>query len=178
VRQDPDVIMVGEIRDRETADIAIRAALTGHLVFSTLHTNDAAGGVARLLEMGIEPYLVTSSVLGFIAQRLVRVLCAHCQEPAAPSPELRHQFGVADLPPAAMRSRGCDACKHTGFQGRTAIYEFLVVDEQIQQMILRRGSAREISRLAQQAGMRTMRQDGWLKILAGITTPQEVLRVT
>jgi type II secretion system protein E len=181
LRHDPDIMMVGEVRDPETAEITIRSALTGHLVFSTLHTNDAAGGITRLLDMGIEPYLVASSVLCFIAQRLVRVVCPSCQEEYAPEPSLKEQFGPAiggDLPSQLVQGRGCTACKRTGYKGRTAIYEFLVVDEPIQQLILRCASSHEILRAAQKAGMRTLRQDGWLKIVQGMTTPQEVLRVT
>jgi len=178
LRHDPDIMMVGEVRDPETAEITIRSALTGHLVFSTLHTNDAAGGVARLLDMGAEPYLVASSVLGFIAQRLVRVVCPACDEPAALAPDVAEQFGYADVPAVLHRGRGCEGCKGTGYQGRTAIYEFLVVDEAVQALILRRASAGEIARAARQEGMRTLRQDGWRKILQGVTTPEEVLRVT
>ena len=180
LRHDPDIMMVGEVRDPETAEITIRSALTGHLVFSTLHTNDAAGGVTRLLEMGIEPYLVASSVLCFIAQRLVRVVCASCAESRPVEPGLRDQFSLTGPAPATLRvGRGCAACKHTGYHGRTAIYEFLVVTEPIQQLILKRASSHEIAQAAQRlGGMRTLRQDGWLKIQRGLTTPQEVLRVT
>ena len=178
LRHDPDIMMVGEVRDSETAEITIRSALTGHLVFSTLHTNDAAGGITRLLDMGIEPYLLASSVLGFIAQRLVRVVCRACHVRVPPAPELRGQFGLAELPAQLIQGRGCPACKGTGYSGRTAIYEFLIVDEPIQSLILRRASSQEVRRAAQQHGMRTLRQDGWLKILQGVTTPQEVLRVT
>ena len=180
LRHDPDIMMVGEVRDPETAEITIRSALTGHLVFSTLHTNDAAGGVTRLLDMGIEPYLVASSVLGFIAQRLVRVICSSCQEEREPEPGLREEFGLLEPPPSRLRyGRGCPDCKGTGYKGRTAIYEFLLLSEPIQQLVLKRGSSHEIARAAQQQGrMRTLRQDGWQKILQGFTTPQEVLRVT
>jgi len=180
LRHDPDIMMVGEVRDPETAEITIRSALTGHLVFSTLHTNDAAGGITRLLDMGIEPYLVASSVLCFIAQRLVRVVCASCAEPRPAEPGLREEFGLAESVPEHLRSgRGCPACKETGFKGRTAIYEFLLVDEPIQQLILTRASSHEIAQAAQRLGkMRTLRQDGWQKILRGLTTPQEVLRVS
>ena len=189
LRHDPDIMMVGEVRDPETAEITIRSALTGHLVFSTLHTNDASGGIARLLDMGIEPYLVTSSVLCFIAQRLVRVICQACREVGQAPTTLREQFGVEELPKQLAHGRGCAVCKGTGFRGRTAIYEFLMVEEAVQQLILRRASAGDIRRMAQQAGppaadgsrragMRTLRQDGWLKIVAGLTTPEEVLRVT
>jgi type II secretory ATPase GspE/PulE/Tfp pilus assembly ATPase PilB-like protein len=178
LRHDPDVMMVGEVRDPDTAEITIRSALTGHLVFSTLHTNDSAGGVTRLLDMGVEPFLVSSSVLCFIAQRLARVICRECQEDAPVSPALREQFGVQQLPRTLKRGRGCLTCKGTGYRGRTAIYEFLVVDEPIQQLILKRASSHEIRRAAQQQGMRALRQDGWLRITQGLTTPQEVLRVS
>ena len=178
LRHDPDIIMVGEVRDPETAEITIRSALTGHLVFSTLHTNNAAGGVTRLLDMGTEPFLVASSVLGFIAQRLVRVICEQCKESVPCERELLQQFGLKELPPKISRGRGCAACKNTGYKGRTAIYEFLAVDETIQQLILRRASSQEIMRAAQQAGMRSLRQDGWVRITQGLTTPQEVLRVS
>jgi type II secretion system protein E len=181
LRHDPDIMMVGEVRDPETAEITIRSALTGHLVFSTLHTNDAAGGVTRLLDMGVEPFLVSSSVLCFIAQRLVRVVCPACREGYAVDPSLLEKFNVSGpLPTTTLqRGRGCADCKGTGFKGRTAIYEFLVVSDPIQQLILKRASSHEIARAAQQAnGMHTLRQDGWRKVLRGITTPQEVLRVT
>ena len=180
LRHDPDIMMVGEVRDPETAEITIRSALTGHLVFSTLHTNDAAGGVTRLLDMGIEPYLVASSVLCFIAQRLVRTVCPSCREERPAEPGLRQQFGLREEPPPLLRyGRGCPACKGTGYKGRTAIHEFLALDDLIQPLVLNRSSSHEIARAAIEAGkMRTLRQDGWQKILAGITTPQEVLRVT
>ena len=177
LRHDPDILMVGEVRDPETAEITIRSALTGHLVFSTLHTNDAAGGVTRLLDMGVEPFLVASSVLCFIAQRLVRVVCPACATQRSPEPILKEQFGVSELPNTLKVGRGCPACKATGYQGRTAIYEFLVVDEAIHQLVLKRVSSHDILRTAKQAGMRTLRQDGWLKITQGLTTPEEVLRV-
>ncbi len=181
LRHDPDIMMVGEVRDPETAEITIRSALTGHLVFSTLHTNDAAGGVTRLLDMGIEPFLVASSVLCFIAQRLVRVICPECGEDR-PAPEgLREQFGVKaeEIPKTLHYGRGCASCKGTGYKGRTAIYEFLVVSEPVQQLILNRASSHDIARAAiASGGMRTLRQDGWQKILRRQTTPEEVLRVT
>jgi type II secretion system protein E len=180
LRHDPDIMMVGEVRDPETAEITIRSALTGHLVFSTLHTNDAAGGVTRLLDMGIEPFLVASSVLCFIAQRLVRVVCGTCREERPAPIALREQFALAGTLPAALHyGRGCAACKGTGYKGRTAIYEFLAVTEAVQQLILARASSHEIARAAIASGqMRTLRQDGWQKIVQGITTPEEVLRVT
>lgn len=180
LRHDPDIMMVGEVRDPETAEITIRSALTGHLVFSTLHTNDAAGGVTRLLDMSIEPYLVASSVLCFIAQRLVRVVCPACAEDRPAGPGLREEFGLTgDVPKTLRYGRGCPACKGTGYKGRTAIYEFLPLNERIQQLILQRASSHDIAHAAIQTGqMRTLRQDGWRKIQQGVTTPEEVLRVT
>ncbi|MBI3997381.1 MAG: Flp pilus assembly complex ATPase component TadA [Candidatus Omnitrophica bacterium] len=180
LRHDPDIMMVGEVRDPETAEITIRSALTGHLVFSTLHTNDAAGGVTRLIDMGIEPYLVASSVLCFIAQRLVRVICPSCQAEQPAPPGLRDEFGLTGQVPATVRyGKGCRACKGTGYKGRTAIHEFLLVTDNIQQLVLKRASSHDITHLAQQTQqMRTLRQDGWLKIQQGLTTPEEVLRVT
>jgi type II secretory ATPase GspE/PulE/Tfp pilus assembly ATPase PilB-like protein len=180
LRHDPDIMMVGEVRDPETAEITIRSALTGHLVFSTLHTNDSAGGVTRLLDMGIEPYLVASSVLCFIAQRLVRVICQVCAEDQPSPPGLREEFGLTGEIPRTLRyGRGCQACKGTGYKGRTAIYEFLVVSEPIQQLILKRAPSQEIARAGQaHGGMRTLRQDGWQKLFQGVTTRDEVLRVT
>jgi type II secretion system protein E len=179
LRHDPDIMMVGEVRDPETAEITIRSALTGHLVFSTLHTNDAAGGVTRLLDMGIEPYLVASSVLCFIAQRLVRVVCPSCAEPVPAEPWLAAEFGLTGPLPSSLRAgRGCAACKETGYKGRTAIYEFLVITDALERLILARSSSHDIALAAQQAGMRTLRQDGWDKVVQGVTTPQEVLRVS
>ncbi len=186
LRHDPDIMMVGEVRDPETAEITIRSALTGHLVFSTLHTNDAAGGVTRLLDMGIEPFLVASSVLCFIAQRLVRVVCPNCKESRPPGPGLMEEFGVAasEIPKTLFYGKGCTVCKGTGYKGRTAIYEFLPVTDTIKQLILQQSSSQDIARAAQQAGpvgkggMRTLRQDGWRKIVSGLTTPEEVLKVS
>jgi type II secretion system protein E len=181
LRHDPDIMMIGEVRDPETAEITIRSALTGHLVFSTLHTNDAAGGITRLLDMGIEPYLVASSVLCFIAQRLVRVVCPACAEQRPAEAALAEEFGLTrgELPSTLRYGRGCGACKGTGYQGRTAIYEFLPVAEPIQQLILQRAAAQQIARAAQAKGqMHSLRHDGWQKILRGLTTPPEVLRVT
>jgi len=173
VRQDPDVILVGEIRDRETAEIAIHAALTGHLVFSTLHTNDAPGAVTRLLEMGIEDYLLSSALLGVLAQRLVRLICPQCKVPAPPGEGVAWAEGAT-----VYRGRGCEACAHTGYQGRTGIYELLVMNDALRQLILRRADAVTLRQAAQEAGMRSLAADGWAKVKAGLTTPQEVLRVT
>lgn len=177
VRQDPDVVLVGEIRDRETAEIAVHAALTGHLVFSTLHTNDAAGAITRLLEMGIEDYLLASAVVGILAQRLVRLICPDCRVPL--SAEEKEALGMpGDLPGELYKGEGCPACAFTGFQGRTGIYELLLVEEALRQLILRRADAVALRQAAQQAGMQTLAEDGWAKVAAGLTTSQEVLRVT
>jgi type II secretory ATPase GspE/PulE/Tfp pilus assembly ATPase PilB-like protein len=181
LRNDPDVMMVGEVRDLETARITIQAALTGHLVFSTLHTNDAASGITRLMDMGIEPYLISSAVECFIAQRLVRVLCLQCRIPAKVSLEVARDFG---LDPARVQevniyeAKGCKACRMTGFQGRIAIGEFLLLDDEMRLMISRQASAREIKDKAISKGMKTLRRHGWEKVAAGLTTPGEVLRAT
>ncbi|MFH0731472.1 MAG: ATPase, T2SS/T4P/T4SS family [Candidatus Omnitrophota bacterium] len=184
LRHDPDIMMIGEVRDLETAEIAIRVALTGHLVFSTLHTNDAASGIARLLDIGLEPYLVASSVEAFIAQRLVRVICPHCKyEDSQHSKELIKQIsgesGIKlEKDIKIYRGKGCNECNFTGFFGRTAIYEILVIDDKIKDLIVRRAAAGEIKKTALASGMRTLRQDGWRKVIDGITTPEEVMRVT
>ena len=180
LRQDPDVIMVGEIRDRETAEIAIRAALTGHLVFSTLHTNDAAGAVTRLVDMGIEPFLVSSSVEALIAQRLVRTICAKCKEEYRPDPELLREVGfpAGDGPVTLYRGRGCEDCRFTGYRGRTGIYEILVLHEYLRPLIIERASSTTLKQAAVSHGMKTLREDGWAKVRAGITTVEEVSRVT
>jgi general secretion pathway protein E len=180
LRQDPDVILVGEIRDGETAEIAIQAALTGHLVFSTLHTNDAAGAVTRLIDMKIEPFLISSSVMAILAQRLVRVLCKECREPYPITPaeisELEIKRGVDNA--TVYRAKGCEACFNTGYLGRTAIYELLSVDDEMRQMIMKNSDASMIKALAIERGMMTLRQDGAEKILKGITSVEEVVRVT
>jgi len=180
LRHDPDIMMVGEVRDFETAEITIRVALTGHLVFSTLHTNDAAGGLTRLLDMGIEPYLVASSVECFIAQRLVRIICSHCKTKAAPGKKTLQEFGVENSAGnlTVYEGKGCESCKHTGYKGRTAIYEFLVMNEDIKDMVFKRSSSDQIKKKALQLGMHTLRMDGWEKIKAGVTTLNEVMRVT
>jgi len=184
LRHDPDVMMVGEVRDLETADIAIRVALTGHLIFSTLHTNDAASGVTRLLDIGVEPYLVASSVIAFIAQRLVRVICQDCkqEDPEALS-EVKEMIRRDLSLPAheairIFKGRGCDTCNGTGFLGRTAIHEILIADEEIRKMIFLRASPEDVKARACAVGMETLRQDGWRKVLKGITTPDEIIEVT
>jgi general secretion pathway protein E len=180
VRQDPDVILIGEIRDRETAEIAIQSSLTGHLVFSTLHTNDASSAVTRLIDMGIEPFLVTSSIVAIIAQRLVRVLCPHCKEVYAPDEESLTNLGLDRSVlrnNTFYRKKGCNLCMQTGFRGRTAIFEILIVDEEIKRLVLKTSDANQINELAVKQGMITLQKDGIDKVLAGITTTEEVLRV-
>jgi type II secretory ATPase GspE/PulE/Tfp pilus assembly ATPase PilB-like protein len=184
LRHDPDVMMVGEVRDLETAEIAIRVALTGHLVFSTLHTNDAASGITRLIDIGLEPYLVASSVDAFIAQRLLRLNCPHCkQEDNEVVPALKEQIAkeLGNIYPDEVkifRSKGCQACNFSGFLGRTAIHEILVLNEQIKELTSKKAASDEIKKCAVNNGMKTLRQSGWLKVIEGQTTPDEVLRVT
>jgi general secretion pathway protein E len=179
VRQDPDVILVGEIRDLETAEISIQAALTGHLVFSTLHTNDAPSAITRLQDMGVEPYLLSSVLEGVLAQRLVRRICQVCRMPDTPVAADIEALGIeADPQTKLFRGRGCDDCRGTGYRGRTGIYELFAITEDIRSLILRRASSREIRRLAIEQGMVTLRQDGWARAVEGVTTIEEVLRVT
>jgi len=179
VRQDPDIIMVGEIRDRETADIAIHAALTGHLVFSTVHTNDAAGAVTRLLDMGIEPYLVASSLIGVVAQRLLRTLCPRCKVPFQPTPEQAREIGLTAEQAADVtlyHQSDCDFCLR-GYHGRTGVFELLPVDEEVGDQVLHKASSNEIKQRAVQKGMRTLLADGRLKAAEGTTTIEELVRV-
>ena len=179
VRQDPDVIMVGEIRDPETADISIQAALTGHLVFSTVHTNDAAGAITRLLDMGVENFLLSSALLGVLAQRLVRVICPKCKEEAPLTPTLKLEMGLLDKENVKVyRGKGCSACSQTGFKGRCGIYELLVIDDSIRELILKKTTAQAICDQGRKKGMRTLREDGWDKVIKGVTTVEEILRVT
>lgn len=184
VRQDPDVVLVGEIRDRETAEIAIHAALTGHLVFSTLHTNDASGAVTRLLEMGIEDFLLASAILGILAQRLVRLICPECRQPLSQTVGLEamgngpNGLTLEKKPERFFIGAGCPACYHTGYQGRTGIYELLLVGDAIRQLILKQADASALRQTAVSLGMQTMADDGWAKVAQGLTTTQEVLRVT
>ena len=181
VRQDPDVILVGEIRDRETAEIAIQSSLTGHLVFSTLHTNDAASAVTRLIDMGIEPFLVTSSVIAIVAQRLVRVLCPKCKEAYTPDDESLVNLGIdkkqLDSHPL-YRKQGCTACMNTGYRGRTAIFEILILDDPLKRLILKTSDANQIQDEAMKRGMTNLLADGARKVLEGTTTIEEVFRVT
>ncbi len=208
LRQDPDVIMVGEIRDKETADIAMHASMTGHLVLSTLHTNDSAGAVTRLVEMDIEPFLVRSTVIGILAQRLVRVLCDHCRVPYEATPYELQQLGIdrertrwrdnrrvspryqlpgvdyepvgwrQDTPPTFYKPGGCERCDHKGFTGRRGIYELMVVDDIVGALVLKNADAQTIKRAAQNSGMDTMRDDGARKVLLGRTTVEEVVAAT
>jgi general secretion pathway protein E len=182
LRQDPDIIMVGEIRDRETAEIAIQASLTGHLVFSTLHTNDAAGAVTRLLDMGVEAFLVASSVIAIIAQRLVRVICKDCREAYRPEPALVKEIGLdsGDLPFDGFfyQGKGCASCLQTGYRGRSGIYELLVIDDAIRSLIMSGADSNVIKRRAIEQGMVTLLRDGGLKVVKGVTTVDEILRVT
>jgi general secretion pathway protein E len=172
VRQDPDVIMVGEIRDRETADIAIRSSLTGHFVFSTLHTNDAPSAITRLTDMGMENYLITSSVVAVLAQRLVRVICQHCKE----------RNGTRIAPDGSTVvcyiGHGCERCFGSGYTGRVGIFELMELGDEIRQLIMKNADAAAITNVARRNGMRNLREDGWLKVMNGVTTPDEVMRVT
>lgn len=184
LRHDPDILMVGEVRDLETAEIAIRTALTGHLVFSTLHTNDAASGMTRLIDMGIEPYLLASSIEAFVAQRLVRVICPHCKVEDTHVPdhilsEIAEASKETDIKSIKVyKGAGCDHCNHTGYFGRTAIYEILTLDEHIRDAIFNKPRAEQLKRLALSSGMISLRQDGWRNVLQGVTTPEEVMNVT
>src|ERR1700675_2747355 len=180
LRQDPNVVMVGEIRDVETADIAIRAAMTGHLVFSTLHTNDAVGGITRLLDMDVEPFLLASVVKSFIAQRLVRTSCPECSEKVDYPAEYLAEIGfpVKELGTKFMRGKGCEQCRHTGYQGRAAIYEICVVTEPLRKFIMQKKDGGELKQCAIAEGMETLRQDGWRRVAKGNTTIEEVVRVT
>ena len=182
LRQDPDVIMVGEIRDKETAEIAIRAALTGHLVFSTIHTNDSTSTITRLLDMDIEPFLVSSSVEGIVAQRLIRKLCIHCKRPKSYQYEFLKQHGFPteklnkDI--VLYEAVGCDECRGTGYSGRSGIFEILPITDEIRPLIISNASSGSIKNAALQQGMKTLREDGWDKVIEGITSIDEILRVT
>ncbi len=181
VRQDPDIILVGEIRDKETAETAIQSALTGHLLFSTLHTNDAAGAITRLLDIGVENFLLSSTLLGILAQRLVRVICPHCKKQILPEEKLLKAMNLSpgELSQIAFfAGEGCEECNHTGFKGRIGIFEYLPLDDDIRREIIATAGTERIKDVALQKGMLTLRQDGWNKVKKGITTISEVLRVT
>jgi general secretion pathway protein E len=181
LRQDPDVILVGEIRDLETADMAIQASLTGHLVFSTLHTNDSAGAITRLVNMGIEPFLVSSSTIAILAQRLVRNICKHCKEEYEPELESLLELGLTEAQAkgkTAFRGLGCDKCLGRGYFGRTGIFELLVMTARVQELTLQGADSNVIKREAKRGGMRTLREDGASKVFKGVSTIEEVMRVT
>jgi general secretion pathway protein E len=182
VRQDPDVIMIGEMRDLETARIAVQSALTGHLVLSTLHTNDAAGGITRLLDMGLEEYLLTSTVNGILAQRLVRKLCPVCKEGAVAAPEIVNDLRLKRFAPdgdiVLYKPVGCSACAGMGYRGRLAIIEFLPMTDPIRKLIMAHEEAGVIQKLAIAEGMQTLYENGLVKVMQGITTLEEVMRVT
>ncbi len=180
LRQDPDIVMVGEIRDHETADIAVKAALTGHLVLSTLHTNDAPGAITRLADMGIEPFLISSSTTMACAQRLVRRICPHCKEEITVPPELARRLRFSDQEAAAtfFRGAGCDRCKHTGYMGRAAVIEVMLINDAVRDAIVREANAAELKKIGLEHGMKTLRMAGLEKARNGITTLEEVLRVT
>ncbi len=181
VRQDPDVILVGEIRDRETAEIAVQSALTGHLVFSTLHTNDSASAITRLVDMGVEPFLISSSILAVVAQRLVRVLCTDCRKKYIPNPLYLKSIGISPDPfqdQPVYKALGCENCFNTGYRGRVGIFEIMVLTERLKSLILKTFDSNRIKNEAVQQKMRTLRQDGMQKVLQGVTTIEEVLRVT
>jgi general secretion pathway protein E len=179
LRHDPDVVLVGEIRDSETAEIAIQASLTGHLVFSTLHTNDAPSALTRLVDMGIEPYLVASSLEAIIAQRLVRVVCPECKEPLTDSEAMPLQRRFGDQLPAVLyKGTGCQRCQGTGYRGRIGIFEVMMVTDEIRSLILENTSAPELRKVASRQGMLSLRDDGFRQLHNGRTTVQEILRVT
>ncbi len=181
LRQDPDIIMIGEIRDRETAEIAIQSALTGHMVFSTLHTNDSAGALTRLVEMGVEPFLAASSIIGILAQRLVRRVCPHCREESAPPAELVRELeseGLYSDQAVFYHGEGCKECMNIGYRGRTGLYELLVVDDEVRDLLLQKKDSATIKNSALRRGMKTLRTDGLKKALKGETSLEEVLRVT
>jgi type II secretory ATPase GspE/PulE/Tfp pilus assembly ATPase PilB-like protein len=181
LRQDPDIILVGETRDTETAQLMVRAALTGHLVFSTLHTNDAAGAIPRLVDMGVDSFLLPASLLAVLAQRLVRTICPHCKEEIKDPERVFAQAKLKPLPDVAPRlwhGAGCSACNQTGYKGRVGIYELMLLDDRFHDPILRHAGAPDFLRLAQESGMKTMFEDGLIKASEGVTTIEELLRVT
>ncbi len=181
VRQDPDVILVGEIRDKETAEIAVQSALTGHLVFSTLHTNDSASAITRLVDMGVEPFLISSSILAVVAQRLVRVLCKDCRKAYVPNPIYLKSIGFPPEPfteHTAYKAQGCENCFNTGYRGRLGIFEIMVLTERLKGLVLKTFDSNRIKNEAVRQKMRTLRLDGMTKVLKGLTTVEEVLRVT
>lgn len=182
LRQDPDVILVGEIRDLETSEIAIQAALTGHLVLSTLHTNDAPSTITRLVDMGVEPFLISSSVIASMSQRLARKICENCREPYDPPRDMLMGFGFdPDAPEnrdmVFYHGRGCENCRQTGYRGRIGVYELMTMNQEIAELIVKRASAGQIKEAALAAGMVTLQKDGFRKVLKGVTTVEELTRI-
>jgi general secretion pathway protein E/type IV pilus assembly protein PilB len=178
LRHDPDVVMIGEIRDLETAEAAVQAALTGHLVFSTLHTNDAASSTTRMLDMGVEPFLVTSTVEAAMAQRLVRTICPECREEYEADPDKLPRDSHIVAGQKLVRGTGCRKCRGTGYHGRTGLFELMTTSESIRETVMRRAPAGEVLAAAKADGLRLLREDGWMKVRDGITTPEEVMRST
>ncbi len=181
LRQDPDIILVGEVRDLETAEIAVQASLTGHLVFTTLHTNDSPSSVARLLDLGLEPFLITATLEGIVGQRLVRTICSRCKEEFTPNEEMLLELGLTPEMVAGrtfFRGAGCDYCRGTGYSGRLAIFEMLVADDDLRELIMKRSSTTVLREAARKRGMRTLRESGMLAIYDGLTTIEEVVAQT
>ena len=182
LRQDPDIIMVGEIRDLETAEIAFESSLTGHLVLSTLHTNDAPSAITRLVDMGSEPYLISATLIGVLAQRLGRRICANCKESYTVRAVDLKRFGFKpqhgdDEPITLWRGRGCDICRNTGYRGRIGIFEMMTINDEIAELIVRRAPLADLREAARANGMTLLREDGLRKVLEGVTTPDEVMRI-
>jgi type II secretory ATPase GspE/PulE/Tfp pilus assembly ATPase PilB-like protein len=179
LRQDPDVILVGEVRDQETAEIAMQAAMTGHLVFSTVHTSDATSALFRLLDLGVEPYLISSALTAVLSQRLVRVLCNNCKAPYKPSRDFLDKAGLpADRVDVLYKAAGCERCQGTGFFGRTGLFELFTINDEIRDIVKSNPSVTEVYRAARKTGMRTLEEDGLLKVARGVTSVKELLRVT
>jgi type IV pilus assembly protein PilB len=179
LRQDPDVVMLGEIRDKETANIAVQASLTGHLVLSTLHTNDAPASVTRLINIGVEPYLISSAVNAILAQRLVRKTCQHCKEEFKPSPEMKEFLALQGFASeTTFHGKGCDRCRKTGYSGRLGIYELLVMDDSLRDLVTANPDVNQLRKLCRERGLVTLREDGFQKVMKGLTTADEILRVT
>jgi type IV pilus assembly protein PilB len=179
LRQDPDVIMLGEIRDPETARIAVQASLTGHLVLSTLHTNDAPGSITRLINIGVEPYLISAAVNAILAQRLVRKICQHCKEEFAPSDQMREFLTLQGFASnKTYMGKGCDRCRKTGYSGRLGIYELLVMDDNLRDTVTTNPDVTHLRKLCRERGLVTLRDDGFAKVMQGLTTVDEILRVT
>ncbi len=178
LRQDPDVILVGEMRDMETAELAIRSSLTGHLVFSTLHTNDAASSPPRLIDMGIEPFLIASTINTIISQRLVRLLCSRCKEAYAPAAEMLERFGISAQDMTFYKAKGCEECSDTGYKGRTIIYEIMKMNDELRRLVLAKSGSDILSKAARDGGMEDMLSKGIKKVIAGVTSVEEVISST